>query len=121
MTFAMSAARALERASTGCALEGYGGIECGGRMHLHHAFNYSKARGNRRARKVLKGCPVELTWFVCESHNVGRWADGKAAQAILFRRAVDTYGRERVEAALASLVGKVAWPEFRLEALLDGA
>ena len=62
--------------------------------------------------------PKELTEWVCESHNVGRLADTKGAQAILYALKVKQYGYDYMDSYLAGLPWKVKRPELTLKALL---
>ena len=97
-------------------------------LHLHHLINYSKARGNKEVRKILKSMvefqdgepphPKELTDWVCAGANVGRIADTKGAQCVLFQKKVKQYGYEYMSEYLAGLPWKYPKPELRLEALL---
>lgn len=105
----------------GCELVGYP-HRCGGpRLHLHHLVNYSKARGNKAVRAILKENPPELTSWVCAWANVDRTADTRGAQAFLWEKKVREYGKSHIERYLADLPWKVPRPELRLEALLDGS
>ena len=103
----------------GCELLGYP-HNCGGpRLHKHHLINYSKARGNKRIRAILKENPPELTSWVCANANVDRTADEKGAQAHLWALKVKTHGYDHIKRTLDELPWKVPRPELRLEALLD--
>ena len=62
--------------------------------------------------------PKELTDWVCAGANVGRIADTKGAQCVLFQLKVKQYGYEYMSEYLAGLPWKYPKPELRLEALL---
>ena len=87
-------------------------------LHLHHLINFSKAVGNKKVRKILKSNPEELTDWVCAGANIGRIADEKGAQAVLFEKKVSDLGYEHMNAYLADLPWKVKRPELTLKALL---
>ncbi len=107
----------------GCELRGYP-HRCGGpRLHKHHIINYSKARGNKVVRALLKTNPRELTSWVCANANVDRTADELGAQAHLLEKKVDEFGYSYMRMYVNEYVGqhwKIPRPELRLEALLDG-
>jgi len=94
-------------------------MACSGRLELHHLISHGDARGNELITKLLKQNPPELTDWVCSGHNQSRWADSKRAQAILFRRKVEQFGRLWMVYVLDSLPWKVVRPEMRLDGLLS--
>jgi hypothetical protein len=101
-----------------CALRGFE-VPCSGRMTGQHILNKSKARGNEEVRAILASCPEEVMAQVCETHNVGRWADSKQAQRILLLQNIYRFGWVRMANFFDGLPWKVPHPELTLEALLE--
>ncbi len=105
----------------GCELRGYP-HKCGGpRLHLHHLINYSKARGNKEVRAILKDNYHEITSWVCANANGDRTADETGAQSWLLEKKVAEFGYSYMRYYLNEYIGqhwKIPRPELTLEALL---
>ena len=84
-----------------CELAFLGG--CSGRIHRHHIINRSRTRGNKAARKFVDDNGWLFWADVCEAHNVGRVADGRAQRAHFIKQRIFIYGHAEVDAALANL------------------
>jgi hypothetical protein len=100
-----------------CALEGFR-IQCYGRLERHHIINKTKARGNAEVRAILATCPPEVMAWVCEAHNVGRWADSHEAQRILILQKVFEFGYGHMRHFWNALPWKVSGQDTKLEAML---
>lgn len=76
------------------------------------------ARGNAAVRAYLVTTPPKLTSWVCAAHNVGKWADTRAARKILLLQKVEQYSYEAMEIEIDGLPWKVKLEQLTLAFLV---